>query len=96
MAKGMSAFAPGDQAANEAVSESSWHTRCDRCGTAYDVDGWRKLALVTRVEPISLATHVTVWPSDAVVEVRRCARCARTVSRRRPQASDKRKTGEHA
>ena len=84
MAKAMSTYAPEGPA--EKASERAWHTRCDGCGAAYDVDGWSKLGLVTRVESGSLAAHVTVWPSDDVVEVRRCERCARTVSRRRPRA----------
>ena len=88
MAKAASARAPGDPALGEVFTEGSWHTRCDRCGALYDLSGWLKLALVTRVESSWLAEHVTVWRADDVVEVRRCVRCERTVSRRRPAAND--------
>jgi len=84
MAKAMSARAPGGQVSGEGIFESAWRTRCDGCGSPYDLEGWSRLALVTCVEPSVLQGHVTGWPANVVVEVRRCMRCERTVSRRRP------------
>jgi hypothetical protein len=57
---------------------------CGHCGTALGARAWGDLELVDQVSQGQLKEHVTSWPADARIEVRRCGRCgsplARTVS----------------
>jgi len=85
---------PGDRSSGSAGSsdsssggeraEGEWRARCDRCGDDYTLAAWTALPKVAEVEPAWLATHLTGWRADQVIEVRRCASCGASMSRRRP------------
>jgi hypothetical protein len=55
-------------------------SRCSWCGSGYDATQWSALGLVNRLSAEEVAAYVICWPSDAVIEVRVCARCGRTIS----------------
>ncbi len=69
------------------VIGEQWHAACDRCGASYTLAGWLGLPMVAQVESAWLATHMVSWQTEHVVEVRRCARCATAMSRRRTVTS---------
>jgi hypothetical protein len=48
--------------------------------------GWVELALVERITSEQVQEFVTIWPVDAVIEVRRCT-CGQAISRRRPRTA---------
>jgi len=50
------------------------------CGSSYDAAQWSALHLVNRLSAEEVSRCVISWPSDLVIEVRRCARCGRTMS----------------
>ena len=75
---------PTDMSSDPTGAETEWHAGCDRCGASYTLTGWLRLAMVTQVESTWLATHVMGWREDEVIEVRQCARCRTSLSRRRP------------
>jgi|HubBroStandDraft_2_1064218.scaffolds.fasta_scaffold05801_3 hypothetical protein len=78
---------PAVRSSDPPTSDSEWHAACDRCGEYYTLAGWLRLAMVAQVESAWLATHVVSWQAQHVIEVRRCARCATPMSRRRHVAA---------
>jgi hypothetical protein len=67
-----------------ATAAGEWRAACDRCGAAYTLGGWLRLAMVARVDSAWLATHVVGWRAEHLIEVRTCTRCLTAMSRRRP------------
>jgi hypothetical protein len=55
--------------------------RCGGCGRAYELPGWLALPLVGTLTGEAIAAHVVKWPPGVRIEVRQCARCARTIAR---------------
>jgi hypothetical protein len=55
--------------------------RCGHCGLGIDAQAWGALSLVELVAPERVREHVTVWPSGAEIEVRRCT-CGRALARK--------------
>jgi hypothetical protein len=55
---------------------------CARCGHTCTADAWRSMPPEQTLTQRDLVNCVSVWPSNAVVEVRPCARCGRLVARR--------------
>ena len=84
MARTAYARPPTDSSTDRSAIRSEWHVGCDRCGASYTLADWLDLSRVTLVESEWLAAHVTGWRADEVIEVRRCAKCATPLSRRRP------------
>ena len=58
----------------------SGQSRCSWCGSGYDAAQWSALRLVNWLSAEEVALYVICWPSHAVIEVRACARCGRTIS----------------
>jgi hypothetical protein len=56
-------------------------TRCGRCGVALDARAWGGLELVELVAPERVRQHVTIWPGETPIEVRRCG-CGRALARK--------------
>jgi hypothetical protein len=77
-----------DRSSGQPATGSEWRTGCDRCGAAYTLEGWLRLSMVAHVESAWLASNVMGWRAEEVIEVRRCARCATHMSRRRPAEAD--------
>jgi len=55
--------------------------RCGGCGRAYEPPAWLALPLVGTLAGDAIAAHVVKWPFGVRIEVRRCARCARSLAR---------------
>lgn len=51
------------------------------CGRQYDGSHWSTLPVTARLAAKELASIVTSWPAELVVEVRTCADCGRAISR---------------
>jgi len=68
----------------EAVRVSD--TKCSQCGTAFDARRWGGLELVELLATERVREHVTSWPSEARIEVRRCP-CGRALARKTPGAA---------
>jgi hypothetical protein len=73
-----------DPSSDRPATGSEWRAGCDHCSASYTLTAWLRLPIVAHVESEWLATHVMGWSGDAVIEVRRCSRCATAMSRRRP------------
>jgi hypothetical protein len=60
--------------------------RCARCGRSWTAELWLQLPLERMLSSRDVAAHVSVWPADAVVQIRACTGCgvaiARTACRR--------------
>jgi hypothetical protein len=57
--------------------------KCPGCGFGYGDAEWRALPLRERIWPDELTRLVRDWPRTLCVEVRPCARCARSIAARR-------------
>ena len=69
---------PVPEPGSPAVSGS---TTCSQCGVAFDARAWGGLELVDLVAPERVREHVTTWPNEATIEVRRCP-CGRALARK--------------
>jgi hypothetical protein len=67
-------------AEGDGIMHLSCQSRCSWCGSSYDTAQWPALRLVSRLSAEEVASYVISWPSHAVIEVRVCARCGRTIS----------------
>jgi hypothetical protein len=56
--------------------------RCARCGHSMSSAIWRALPTERTLTSADLGGHILAWPTDAVVEVRRCAGCDAPIARR--------------
>ena len=54
---------------------------CARCGRSWTAELWSQLPLQRMLGPMDVAAHVSVWPADAVVQVRSCTGCGRAIAR---------------
>ena len=63
------------------LREAQRAVRCGNCGRSYELRGWRALPLVGVLTGDAIAAHVVKWPAGVRIEVRRCARCARSIAR---------------
>ncbi len=61
--------------------EADRAVRCGGCARSYGLRGWLGLPLVGVLTGDAIAAHVVKWPFGMVIEVRRCARCARSIAR---------------
>jgi hypothetical protein len=68
----------------EQVRSSERAVRCGGCGKGYEHPGWLALPIVGTLTGDAIAAHVVKWPQGVRIEVRRCARCARTIARSVP------------
>jgi len=75
---------PAQLASDQVAIGGEWRVGCDRCGASYTLGAWLRLPVVAHVEAAWLATHLVGWRADVVIDVRRCARCMPSMSRRRP------------
>jgi hypothetical protein len=64
-----------------ASSDAARAVRCGGCGRSYEVRTWLGLPLVGTLTGDAIAAHVVKWPHGVRIEVRRCARCARSIAR---------------
>jgi hypothetical protein len=71
----------------------SWRHRCP-CGREYEACQWAALPLFIRLTAVELASVLTSWPEQMVIEVRSCAHCDRRMSRATP-IDQLAKTGAH-
>ncbi len=55
--------------------------RCGGCGRSYEGRTWLGLPLVHTLTGDAIAAHVIKWPHGVRIEIRRCARCARSIAR---------------
>jgi hypothetical protein len=55
--------------------------RCGGCGRSYEERTWLGLPLVQTLTGEAIAAHVIKWPHGVRIEIRRCARCARSIAR---------------
>jgi hypothetical protein len=55
--------------------------RCGGCGRAYGPGAWLSLPIVSMLTIDAIAPHVVKWPRGVLIEVRRCAQCARSIAR---------------
>jgi hypothetical protein len=57
---------------------------CGSCNREHSADAWGRLALVERMDPGRVSTIVVGWPSNLVIEVRRCDTCGASIARTVP------------
>jgi hypothetical protein len=55
--------------------------RCGGCGKAYEHPAWLALSIVGTLTGDAIAAHVVKWPHGVCIEIRRCARCGRSIAR---------------
>jgi len=56
---------------------------CARCQRVWSLEAWRTLPTVVTLTGADVQDYVSVWPADAVVEVRACGHCGGSIARRR-------------
>lgn len=54
--------------------------KCPHCQAVYREAEWSRLEICERVPPEEVGRLVRGWPEAWCIEVRRCARCGRTVA----------------
>ncbi len=67
--------------AAQGAREAERAVRCGGCGRSYGLGGWHALPIVSMLTIDAIAAHVVKWPRGVRIEVRRCARCARSIAR---------------
>jgi hypothetical protein len=65
------------------VQTQSSGTRCGGCGRQYSASTWRELSQVRMLTRHEVGAYVSVWPEDAVIDVRSCRGCGRAMARKR-------------
>jgi hypothetical protein len=55
--------------------------RCARCGHTCPAEVWSELPLEQTLGPQHLATYVSTWPADVIVQIRACRGCGGRVAR---------------
>jgi hypothetical protein len=61
--------------------EAERAVRCGGCARSYELASWHALPLVGILTGDAIAAHVVKWPYGLLIEVRRCARCSRSIAR---------------
>jgi hypothetical protein len=54
---------------------------CASCTGGPSPAAWRELPLVETVASAAIRSHVSAWPANAYIEVRRCRCCGRSIAR---------------
>lgn len=55
---------------------------CAACAGALTEAAWLALPLAQTILPATILQHLSTWPADEHVEVRRCRDCGRSIARK--------------
>ena len=55
---------------------------CAACAESLSEAAWLGLPLAHTITPATILQHVSTWPADALVEVRSCRSCGRSIARK--------------
>jgi hypothetical protein len=68
-------------ATRPASRRASAAVQCGACSRSYELQAWLELPLAGVLNGEAIAAHVVKWPLGVRIEIRRCARCGRTIAR---------------
>jgi hypothetical protein len=87
MCFGFVGMAQGVQVSNTASGSGAESRRagsevlCGGCGRSYELPAWLGLPIVGVLQSDAIAAHVVKWPRGVRIEIRKCARCGRSIAR---------------